>query len=120
MEFLGVLVLETENLGWQRLRRQRIWWKAKGTRGSYLWDWWRDRGRRSWRISQEIWDVERLSQPNRRWVVWDSYWVIFGLTGWDSAVLRSGCFSGLTLGQSCWMNHPGTAHQNKARQIWKK
>jgi hypothetical protein len=24
MEFLGVLVLETENLGWQRLRRQRI------------------------------------------------------------------------------------------------
>jgi hypothetical protein len=25
MEFLGVLVLETENLGWQRLRRQRIW-----------------------------------------------------------------------------------------------
>jgi hypothetical protein len=25
MEFLGVLVLETESLGWQRLGRQRIW-----------------------------------------------------------------------------------------------
>jgi hypothetical protein len=25
MEFLGVLVLETEVLGWQRLGRQRIW-----------------------------------------------------------------------------------------------
>jgi hypothetical protein len=120
MEFLGVLVLETESLGWQRLGWQRIWWKSRGTRGSYLWDWRRDRGRRSWRISQEIWEVERLSRPNRRWVVWDSCWVIFGLTGWDPVVLRSGCFSGLTLfGQSCRMNHPKTARQNKARQIWK-
>jgi hypothetical protein len=25
MEFLGVLVLETESLGWQRLGRQRTW-----------------------------------------------------------------------------------------------
>jgi hypothetical protein len=25
MKFLGVLVLETESLGWQRLGRQRIW-----------------------------------------------------------------------------------------------
>jgi hypothetical protein len=25
MEFLGVLVLEIESLGWQRLERQRIW-----------------------------------------------------------------------------------------------
>jgi hypothetical protein len=28
--------------------------------------------KRSWHISQEIWEVERLSQPNRRRVVWDS------------------------------------------------
>jgi hypothetical protein len=72
-----------------------------------------------WRISQEIWEVEKLSQPNRRRVVWDSYWVIFGLTGWDSVVLWSSCFSGLALGQSCRMNYLGTARQNKARQIWK-
>jgi hypothetical protein len=25
MEFLGVLVLETKSLGWQRLGKQRIW-----------------------------------------------------------------------------------------------
>jgi hypothetical protein len=36
--------------------------------------------------------VERLPQPNRRRVVWDSSWVIFGLTGWNLAVLRSSCF----------------------------
>jgi hypothetical protein len=34
-------------------------------------------------------------------------------------VLWSDCFSGLTLGQSCRMNHPGIARQRKARQIWK-
>jgi hypothetical protein len=96
-EFLGVLVLERKSLGWQRLGRQRIWWKARGTRSSYLWNWRRERGRKLWRISQEIWEVERLSRPNRRRVVWDSFWVIFGLTGWDSAVLWSGCFSGLIL-----------------------
>jgi hypothetical protein len=97
MEFLGVLVLERKSLGWQRLGRQRTWWKARGTHGSYLCDWQRDRGRRSWCISQEIWEVERLSRPNHRQVVWDSCWVIFGLTGWNPAVLQSGCFSGLTL-----------------------
>jgi hypothetical protein len=36
------------------------------------------------------------------------------------AVLWSSCFSGLTLfGQSCRMNRPEIARQNKARQIWK-
>jgi hypothetical protein len=35
-----------------------------------------------------------------------------------SAVLWLGCFSGLTLfGQSCRMDRPKIAHQNKARQI---
>jgi hypothetical protein len=118
MELLGVLVLERKSLDWQRLGKQRTWWKSRGTRSSYLWSWWRDHGRRLWRISQEIWEVERLSQPNCRWVVWDSSWVIFGLTGWNLAVLQLGCFSGLTLfGQSCRMNRPEIAHQNKARQI---
>jgi hypothetical protein len=38
------------------------------------------------------------------------------LTGWNPAVLRSGCFSGLTLfGQSCRMDRPEIARQNKAR-----
>jgi hypothetical protein len=33
--------------------------------------------------------------------------------------LWSGCFSGLTLfGQSCRMDRPEIARQNKARQIW--
>jgi hypothetical protein len=35
-------------------------------------------------------------------------------------MLRSDCFLGLVLGQSCQMNRPGIARQNKARQIWKK
>jgi hypothetical protein len=36
----------------------------------------------------------------------------------EFVVLRSGCFSGLTLfGQNCRMNHPEIVHQNKARQI---
>jgi hypothetical protein len=119
MKLLGVLVLERKSLGWQKLGRQRTWWKAMGTRGFYLWNWRRDRGRRSWHISQEIWEVERLSQPNRSRIVWDSSWVVFGLTGWNPAVLWSGCFSGLTLfGQSCRMNCPEIACQNKARQIW--
>jgi hypothetical protein len=118
MELFGVLVLERESLDWQRLGKQRTWWKARGTQGSYLWDWQRDRGQRSWRISQLIWEVERLPQPNRHRVVWDSSWVIFGLTGWNPAVLRSGCFSGLTLfSQSCRIDRPEIAHQNKARQI---
>jgi hypothetical protein len=62
--------------------------------------------------------VERLLQPNHRRVVSDSSWVVFGLTGWNSAMLRSGWFSGLTLfGQSCRMDRLEIAHQNKARQI---
>jgi hypothetical protein len=52
-------------------------------------------------------------------ILWDSYWVIFGLTCWDSAELRSGWFSGLTLGQSCRMSYSGAARQTKAGQIWK-
>jgi hypothetical protein len=52
MEFLGVLVLKRKSLGWQRLERERIWWKARGTRGSYLWNWRRGHDRRSWHISQ--------------------------------------------------------------------
>jgi hypothetical protein len=32
-------------------------------------------------------------------------------------VLRSGCFSGPILGQSCRMDHPEIARQNKAKQI---
>jgi hypothetical protein len=102
MELLGALVLEKKSLDWQRLGKQRAWWKARGTRSSNLWDWKRDHGRRSLRISHEIWEVERLPQPSRRRVFWDSSWVIFCLTSWNPTVLRSGCFSGMTLfGQGC-------------------
>jgi hypothetical protein len=37
MELLGVLVLKKESLDWQRLGKQRTWWKVRGTRSSYLW-----------------------------------------------------------------------------------
>jgi hypothetical protein len=109
MEFLGVLVLETKSLGWQRFGRQRILWKARCTRSPYLWNWRRDRGQRSWRISQEIWEVEKLFRPNRRRVVWDSCWVIFGLTGYDSAVVQLGRFSGLTL---LWLELPNDSSRS--------
>jgi hypothetical protein len=72
MELLGVLVLkrkawvgkglEDRGLG-ERLGALEVLIYRTGEE---------DRGRRSWCISQKNWEVERLSQPNRRQVVWDS------------------------------------------------
>jgi hypothetical protein len=60
MKFFGVLVLEKRSLDWQRLESRGLGGRLGGTRGSYLWDWQRNRGRRSWCISREIWEVERF------------------------------------------------------------
>jgi hypothetical protein len=72
MELLGVLVLERKAWVGKSMEDRELGESLGapevliyGTGGE-------DRGRRSWHISQEIWDVERLSQPNRRRVVWDS------------------------------------------------
>jgi hypothetical protein len=53
--------------------------------------------------------VERLSQPNRRRVIWYSSWVIFGLTGWDPVVLRSSCFFG---SNTVWSELPNESFRN--------
>jgi hypothetical protein len=76
--FLGVLVLEKRSLDWQRLEGRRLGERLGAPAVLLLWDWQRDRGRRLWCISREIWEVERLPSPNHRRVVWNSGWVIFG------------------------------------------
>jgi hypothetical protein len=72
MELLGVLVLEKKSLDWQRLGKRRLGENLGALEALIYGTGEEDLGRRSWRISQEIWEVERLSQPNCRWVVWDS------------------------------------------------
>jgi hypothetical protein len=67
IKFPGVLVLETESLGWQRLGGRGFGESLGAPRFLLM-----GLVKRSWRISQEIWEVQKLSRPNRRRVVWDS------------------------------------------------
>jgi hypothetical protein len=75
-----VLALETESLGWRRLEDRGFGERLRPLEfliyraGKEIMA--RDRG-----AYPKIWEVERLYKPNRRRVVWDSYRVIFSLTG---------------------------------------
>jgi hypothetical protein len=75
-----VLALETESLGWRRLEDRGFGERLRPPEfliyraGKEIMA--RDRG-----AYPKIWEVERLYKPNRRRVVWDSYRVIFSLTG---------------------------------------
>jgi hypothetical protein len=53
--FLGVLVLEEESLNWQRLEGKRLGERLGAPTVLFM-----EMTRRSWRISQKIWKVERL------------------------------------------------------------
>jgi hypothetical protein len=71
-----VLALEMESLGWRRLEDRGFGERLRPPEFLIY-----RAGKEIVAHIPRIWEVERLSKPNRRRVIWDSYRVIFGLTG---------------------------------------